>query len=70
MADGQELEMLQTQLAFLEDTVSSLNTALAAQQREILLLREQLAVLKRRQDELQQREDGPAPAADERPPHY
>ncbi len=71
MSGVDQMEDIQTQLAFLEDTVASLNEALAAQQREILTLREQLALLKRRQDDLQQRHDAaPGTPEDERPPHY
>ena len=62
---------LQSQVAFQEHTVESLNDAIAAQQVEISLLKRQLELLKQRQDE-----HGPAPdqqgeaSADERPPHY
>ncbi len=66
-----QIEALQTQMAFLEDTVTSLNEALSGQQREILTLRQQLTLLKQRQDELQhQQGTAPGDVADERPPHY
>ena len=67
-----QLAELQSQLAFQEHTVQDLNDALAAQQREILLLREQVALLKRRQDEQAAQLDtgqGAGPAQ-EKPPHY
>ena len=66
------VEALQSQLAFHEDTVQTLNDALASQQQEILLLRRQLELLKELQDQqgraLDQLPD--LPAADEKPPHY
>ena len=66
-----QLQELQAQFAFQEDTVASLNEALAVQQREILLLKEELALLKQRikeqGDTLSEMAGAPA---DERPPHY
>ncbi len=66
-----QLQELQSQFAFQEDTVTSLNEALAVQQREILLLKEELALLKQRLkeqgDTLADMTDAPT---DERPPHY
>lgn len=67
----QLLQDLQAQFAFQEDTVASLNEALASQQQEILSLREELRLLK-----LRLKEQGDALAdmsgapTDERPPHY
>ena len=68
---GQLVE-LQTQLAFQEDTLQTLNDALALQQQEILLLRRQLELLKLRQDEgaAQSERDQAGGPVDERPPHY
>jgi len=66
----EQLVELQNQLAFQEDTVSALNEAVAAQQREILLLREQLTLLKQRQDETQAQLDRGGAPDDEPPPHY
>ncbi len=63
------LAEVQSQLAFQEDTVASLNEALASQQQEILVLRRQLELLKQRQDE-QAAQSVPETAAQERPPHY
>ena len=57
-------------MAFQEDTIAALNEAIATQQQEILVLREQLALLKQRQEEQAAQLDlGGAPAT-ERPPHY
>jgi SlyX protein len=63
---------LQSQLAFQEDAVQSLDQALAQQQHEMLVMRRQLELL--RQHQLQQAEDnGAGPdgnPANELPPHY
>lgn len=73
MADTEDLkrqlEEVQTQLAYQEDTVQTLNDALALQQQEILLLQRQLQLLKQRQDEQGPGSDAPA-GAEEKPPHY
>lgn len=68
----QQLHAVQSQLAFQEDTVQSLDDALTLQQQEIMVLRRQLELLKQRQDELgASRDEGEAGAsAEERPPHY
>jgi SlyX protein len=67
-----DLMELQSQLAFQEDTVQSLNDAMAAQQQEILTLRRQLELLKQRQDEqaVRHETDGAVGPQDEKPPHY
>ena len=67
-----QLAELQSQLAFQEHTVQSLNDALATQQQEILLLRQQLALLKQRQDEHSaQLDTGQGTGLpQEKPPHY
>ena len=68
----QQLHEVQSQLAFQEDVLESLNGAMAAQQKEILVLRRQLELLKQRQDE-QGTSSGRAAGADnanEKPPHY
>jgi len=63
---------LQSQLAFQEDTLSSLDAALALQQQEILLLRRQVELLLARQQEYEANNDAGVvyTARDERPPHY
>ena len=67
-----EILELQSQLAFQEDAVQSLDRALAQQQHEILVMRRQLELL--RQHQLQQTEDSGAGSdgnpANELPPHY
>ena len=67
-----DLMELQSQLAFQEDTVQSLNDAMSAQQQEILLLRRQLELLKQRQDEqaVRHETDEAGSPQDEKPPHY
>ena len=67
-----DLMELQSQLAFQEDTVQSLNDAMSAQQQEILLLRRQLELLKQRQDEqaVRHETDEASGPQDEKPPHY
>ena len=66
-----QLAEVQSQLAFQEDTLATLNEALASQQQDILQLRRQLELLKQRQDEQAvQLETGPSAAAIEKPPHY
>ncbi|MCX2973555.1 SlyX family protein [Halieaceae bacterium IMCC8485] len=66
----QQMVELQTQVAFQEDTVGVLNNAVTAQQKEILVLREQLELLKQRQDETIAQVDQAGPVVDEKPPHY
>jgi SlyX protein len=68
----EQMMELQSQLAFQEDTVSSLDAALALQQQEILVLRQQVKLLRARQQEQESNNDaGMANAPlDEKPPHY
>ncbi len=68
----QQMLELQSQFAFQEDAVRSLDEALAQQQQEILLLRRQLELLRQHQQEqAAHNEAGSAGApADDRPPHY
>ncbi len=68
----QQMMELQSQLAFQEDNVRSLDEALAQQQQELLLLRRQLELLRQRQqDDAAHHEVGSAGApADDKPPHY
>ena len=68
----QQVAELQSQLAFQEDAVSSLDAALAQQQQEVLVLRRQLELLKLRQDEDAARADAGEGdfGASEKPPHY
>jgi SlyX protein len=66
------LHEVQSQLAFQEDTIATLNNVLAEQQRELLRLRRQLELLKQQQDEhAATLADFPGGAqGQERPPHY
>lgn len=68
----QQMMELQSQLAFQEDAVSSLDAALALQQQEILLLRRQVELLRARQREYEANHDGGGTVTplDEKPPHY
>ncbi len=66
-----DLVEVQSQLAFQEDTITALNTALTRQQQEIIILRRQLEMLKQRQEEQSASpEQSAPPIGDERPPHY
>ena len=66
-----DLIEVQNELAFQEDTIHALNTALTLQQQEILVLRRQIELLKQRQEEQGAgvNDEGPQ-SADEKPPHY
>ena len=69
----QQLVMeLQSQLAFQEDAVGSLDQALAQQQQEIMLLRRQLEMLRERLQEqtAQNYASHSVDSLDEKPPHY
>ena len=62
---------LEAQLAFVEDTVSALDSALAAQQQYIMKLERELELLGARLIEQGTRLDQITPAEAERPPpHY
>ena len=62
---------LEAQLAFVEDTVSALDSALAAQQQYIMKLERELELLRARLIEQGTRLDQITPAEAERPPpHY
>lgn len=65
-----QLDEVQIQMAYQEDTVRMLNDALSLQQQEILLLRRQVQLLKQRQDEEGASREGAAAPAQEKPPHY
>lgn len=66
-----QLEELQSQMAFQDDMLQALQSALAAQQQDLLTLRRQLTLLKQRQDEqAQQVEEGAPGPLNEAPPHY
>ena len=62
---------LEAQLAFVEDTVSALDSALAAQQQHIMTLERELELLRARLIEQGTRLDEITPAeAEQPPPHY
>ena len=63
-----ELVELQTQVAFQEETIGELNTALGQQQQDISELQRHWDVLRQQHVELQARV--PAAPVDEKPPHY
>ena len=66
-----DLVELQSQMAFQEDMISSLNEGLTEQHREVLLLRRQVELLKQRlEEQALSSEPGTASAGHERPPHY
>ena len=64
-----QLVELQTQVAFQEDSITGLNTALADQQQDLNLLKRQWDLLKQQYSELQQQLPA-GDVADEKPPHY
>jgi SlyX protein len=67
-----QMEAMQSQLAFQEDALRSLDEALARQQQEILLLRRQLELLRQRdQEHATYHDTGLASVPlDDKPPHY
>jgi SlyX protein len=68
----QQMMELQSQLAFQEDALGSLDQALAQQQQEILQLRRQLELLRQRQQEQAANNEAghSSVTPDEKPPHY
>ena len=69
----ERLISLETQLAFQDDSIEQLNQQVILQQRDLLLLQEQLYLMAQRFKEIQQanEQQGDQPtAADEKPPHY
>jgi SlyX protein len=68
----EQMMELQSQFAFQEDTLNSLDAALALQQQEILLLRRQVELLRQRQQENEANHEAGMVNAplDEKPPHY
>ena len=70
----QQLIDMQTQLAFQEDTIQSLNDVVALQQQDILQLKQQVVGLLEDLKELLDNSSGAGGGGgslfDERPPHY
>ena len=66
-----DLAEVQSQLAFQEDTIATLNEVLTGQQREIIVLRRQVELLKLRQEEQSASAAASAPLVlEQKPPHY
>ena len=63
------LDELESQLAFQDELIESLNTTVAKQDREILQLKHQFSRLSERLKEIGDAAPGGAPQ-DETPPHY
>jgi SlyX protein len=67
-----QLVELQTQVAFQEDTISDLNTALASQQLDLTDLRRQCELMRQQmlQEQVELQAQLPGSDGDEKPPHY
>ncbi len=66
---SEELVELQTQLAFQDHTIATLNEALASQQKQLDVLRLELKLLREKMGDLEDRVET-GPVANEKPPHY
>lgn len=66
------IDDLETQLAFQEDTIGSLNQLVTEQSAELTAMQEQLRWLGRKFNQLQQQTEDPNndPAQEPPPPHY
>jgi SlyX protein len=64
---GDRIDLLETRLAFQDETIETLNKTITAQWQQIDALTRQIAALNER---LQQAESSLPAAADEPPPHY
>lgn len=66
------LESLETQLAFQEDTIESLNQLVTKQNNELKTMSERMRSLGRKLNQLQNNESGPDadPSQEPPPPHY
>lgn len=73
MSTNNELEekiiSLESRLAFSEDLINGLNTAIAEQNREIMGIKNYCKELKKKIDELAEN-DGSNLSSDQKPPHY
>ena len=68
---NQDLEELQTHIAFQEHSIALLNDALVAQQKQLDRFRMELRMLRDKLGEVEQGLDSkPLSAVDEKPPHY
>ncbi|MDF9392448.1 MULTISPECIES: SlyX family protein [Methylococcus] len=61
---------IETKLAYLEDTVLTLNEVLARQQKQIDQLESKIRQVVERVQQMSALAEAAAPAADEKPPHY
>lgn len=66
---AKRIDELESQVAFQDQLIESLNTTVAKQDREFLELRHQLSRLSERLKEISETSPGAAPQ-DETPPHY
>lgn len=66
---GRRIDELESQLAFHDELIESLNSTVARQDQEILELKHQLKLLSVRLKEMGETADGAVPQ-DETPPHY
>ena len=66
---GKRIDELESQLAFQDELIESLNTTVARQDREVLEMKHQLGRLSERLKEIDDASPGAAPQ-DETPPHY
>jgi SlyX protein len=66
---GRRIDELESQLAFQDELIESLNNTVARQDREFLELKHQLGHLSERLKEIGDASPGEAPQ-DETPPHY
>ena len=66
---GKRIDELESQLAFQDELIESLNITVARQDREILELKHQFSRLSERLKEIGDASPGAAPQ-DETPPHY
>jgi SlyX protein len=64
---GERIDRLETRLTYLDETIETLNSTIAAQWQQIDRLKRQVTLLGER---LQAAEDNAPGAANERPPHY
>ena len=66
---GKRIDELESQVAFQDELIESLNSTVAKQDRELLELQHQLSRLSERIKEIGDASSGEAPQ-DETPPHY
>lgn len=69
--NDQRIDELEIKLQFQEDTIDSLNAALIRQQKDMLLIQEQLSLLvKQLETYRQQQSENETLHDNEKPPHY